>query len=332
MRARRRRCRRSRRAGADGARSSARRRRRRSAAPSSRRGPTRSSGRGRSRPDRCRARRRSPPASGRRRPRSAAAAFAISICSGPRVPRMFSQPGSPLAISSAMRRRSSRLPIVRSVPAAPPSCAQPGRMLASKVLPAPYGYWSNVTSSSVAALSSSSSSGSIRLSSASDLRCETWSGAPERRATSIISATASSSPLPLVPDMGHERHAEGGGLLGDRDELVGGGVGARQVDEPEREHAGAGLEAEANLASHVAQALGVRLDPPASEHELAHGAVADRGHERERGPGGVERVEVLLDRRPRPCLRDRRLRAAAGTPGAPPAARARRGRARGRRG
>ena len=102
--------------------------------------------------------------------------------------------------------------------------------------------------------------------------------------------------------MGHERHAEGGRLLGDRDELVGGGVGARQVDEPEGEHAGTRLEAEADLASHVAQALGVRLDPPAAEHELAHGAVADRGHERERGPGGIERVEVLLHRRPRPCL------------------------------
>ena len=128
-------------------------------------------------------------------------------------------------------------------------------------------------------------------------------------------------PVPLVPNMGHERHAEGGGLLGDRDELVGGGVGGRQVDEPEREHAGTRLEAEANLASHVAQALGVRLDPPASEHQLAHGTVADRGHERERGPGGVERVEVLRRPSTTAMSRDRRPRAAAGTPGAPIAAR-----------
>ena len=66
-----------------------------------------------------------------------AAAFAISICSGPRVPRMFSQPGSPCAMSREIRRRVARSAIAVSVPGAPPSCAQPGRMLASSVLPAP---------------------------------------------------------------------------------------------------------------------------------------------------------------------------------------------------
>ena len=40
----------------------------------------------------------------------------------------------------------------------------------------------------------------------------------------------------------------------------------------------------------------VGVDPTAAEHEVAHGAVADRGHERERRPRRVERVEVL--RRP----------------------------------
>ena len=44
-------------------------------------------------------------------------------------------------------------------------------------------------------------------------------------------------------------------------------------------------------------------DPAAAEDEVAHGAVSDRGDERERGPRGVERVQVLLDRRPRPRLR-----------------------------
>ena len=54
--------------------------------------------------------------------------------------------------------------------AAPPSCAQRGRTLASSVLPAPYGYWSKVTCTSPLASSSNSSSGGIIRSSASAFR------------------------------------------------------------------------------------------------------------------------------------------------------------------
>ena len=93
-----------------------------------------------------------------------------------------------------------------------------------------------------------------QLAAPSDFRCERCSGAPARRATSISSPTASSTPRALVADVRDERRAERGRLLGDRDELVGAGVRAGDVDEAEREHPRARLEAEPDLAPHRARA------------------------------------------------------------------------------
>ena len=122
-----------------------------------------------------------------------------------------------------------------------------------------------------------------------DFRWERCSGAPARRATSISSPTASSTPRALVADVRDERRAERGGLLGDRDELVGAGVRAGDVDEAEREHPRARLQAEADLAAHRAKLVGGRLHVAVAEHEVAHRAVADRRHER-RAPGAPRRA------------------------------------------
>ena len=81
------------------------------------------------------------------------------------------------------------------------------------------------------------------------------------------------------------------------------GVRAGDVDEAEREHPRARLEAEAHLAAHRGQLLGGRLHVGVAEHEVAHRAVADRRDEPQRRPRRVERVEVLGERRPRPLGR-----------------------------
>ncbi len=109
--------------------------------------------------------------------------------------------------------------------------------------------------------------------------------------------------VPLVAHVGDERSADRCRLLGDGDQLVRRSVRARQVDEPEREHAGSRLEPEAHLAAHLDELFACRGHLAASEHELAHCAVADGGDERERGACRVERIEVLGHRRPRPRLR-----------------------------
>ena len=106
--------------------------------------------------------------------------------------------------------------------------------------------------------------------------------------------------MALVADMGDERHARTRRLLGDRDEPAGRREGTRQVDEPERQHPRARVEAEAYLAAHRHQVLRGGIDAPSTEHDVAHRAVAERGDERERGPRRIERVEILLDRRPWP--------------------------------
>ena len=111
----------------------------------------------------------------------------------------------------------------------------------------------------------------------------------------------------LVAHVRDERRSRLRRLLRDGDELVRGGVGAGEVDEPEGQHPRPRLEAEPHLAAHRPQRLGGRRDAAAAEHDVAHGAVADRGDERERGPRRVERVEVLRHRRPRPLLRPRPL-------------------------
>ena len=260
---------------------------------------------------RARARRRSRRASGRRR--RSARGRACRGCSPSPAARRGCRGRSPRAAAGRAPARASA--------SAPPACAQPGSRLASSVAPAPYGYWSKVTSISAAALSISSSSGSISSSPASDFRCERCSGAPERRATSIISPTAVEQPGALVADVRHERRAERRRLLGERDELVGLGVGAGDVDEPEREHPRARLEPEPDLAPHLGELLGRRSDPVAAEHELAHRAVPDRRDEADRRPASPRAHRGTRRRSSTATRRARRPRAPAGRPAARPAAR-----------
>ena len=104
----------------------------------------------------------------------------------------------------------------------------------------------------------------------------------------------------LVADVRHDRRAELGRDLGDGDELVRVRVRAGEVDEPERQHARAGLEREAHLAAHLVEP---RRHALAADHEVPHRAVPDRRHERHRRPRRVERVEVLGEARPRPLRR-----------------------------
>ena len=109
--------------------------------------------------------------------------------------------------------------------------------------------------------------------------------------------------LALVADVRDERHAERRGLLGHRHELVGLGVGARDVDEPEREHPGARLEPEPHQAAHLGQLRGRRSHPVGAEHCLPHRAVPDRRHEAHGRPAAIERLQVLGERRPGPLGR-----------------------------
>ena len=104
----------------------------------------------------------------------------------------------------------------------------------------------------------------------------------------------------LVADVRHDRRAELGRDLGDGDELVRVRVRAREVDEPERQHARTGLEREAHLAAHLVEP---RRHALAADDEVPHRAVPDRRHERHRRPRRVERVEVLGEARPRPLRR-----------------------------
>ena len=113
--------------------------------------------------------------------------------------------------------------------------------------------------------------------------------------------------VPLVPHVRNERRSRPRRLLGHGDELLRGRVGAGEVDEPEGQHPRPCVEAEPDLAAHRPQRLGGRPDASSAEHDVPHGAVADRGDERDRGPGRVERVEVLRHCRPRPLLRARSL-------------------------
>ena len=83
----------------------------------------------------------------------------------------------------------------------------------------------------------------------------------------------------LVAHVRDERRSRLRRLLRDGDELVRRRVGAGEVDEPEGQHPRPGLEAEPDLPSHRPQRLGGRLDAAAAEHDVAHGAVADRGDE-----------------------------------------------------
>ena len=213
---------------------------------------------------------------------------------------MFSQPGSPFAISRAIRRRSSRLPIARSVPAR-----------AALLRPARQDAREQRAARAVGVLVERDvdlgrgARRAARAAARSGSRRRATSGARDGAAPRSGGRRRSSRRPPRAarcPRSGRAARAarRGGRLLGDGDELVGGRVGARQVDEPEREHPRACLEAEADLAPHRRAGSPRSARPARRRARLAHGAVADRGHERERGPRRVERVEVLLDRRPRP--------------------------------
>ena len=112
-----------------------------------------------------------------------------------------------------------------------------------------------------------------------------------RATTSTISPHRLEHAAALVAHVRDERRAELGSDLGDRDELVGVGECARDVDEPEREHPRARLEREPHLVPHLVEPGRHAL---AADDEVAHRAVADR---RARAsiarPGRGERVEVL---------------------------------------
>ena len=87
----------------------------------------------------------------------------------------------------------------------------------------------------------------------------------------------------LVADVRNERRAELGRHLRDRDELVGVGVRAREVDEAEGEVVRAGLEAGAHLPAHRVRARRGRRPPLAADHRVAGRAVRrSRGRARSR--------------------------------------------------
>ena len=233
---------------------------------------------------------------------------------------MFSQPGRPSRMSRAIASRSPRV-----------ACALERRLGAARLRPAgqqareqrragAVGVLVEGESMSPAAASISSSSGSISWSPRERLQMrevQRRAGAPgdvDQLADRLEQSVA------LVPDMRDERHAERRGLLGHRDELVGLGVGARDVDEPEREHPRARLEPEPHLAPHLGQLLGrrrhrgrrrARPRAPRRARPTARGVTAGRVCARVRR--GTRRTSSrATPAAPHP-------RAPAGTPAAPPA-------------
>ena len=260
------------------------------------------------------------------------AAFAISICSGPSVPRMFSQPGSPLAMSRAIRRRSSRLPIVRSVPLAPPSCAQAGQdareQRAARAVGVLVEAQVELGRGALEQLEQRLDQALVgeRLEVGDVERCAGAAGDVDHLLDRLEQAVA------LVPDVGHERHAEAGRLLGDRDELVRGGVGAR-AGRRARTRASAPLPRGRAGPRGACPAGSRRSARPVRRRARGRARRRGRSRGRARARAGSRRARRGT---PPPSTTAtspaRRLRAAAGTPGAPRAARARRAPARGRRG
>ena len=252
MRAARRRSRPSRRAAAGARRSCAPPRRRRSGGPSAPRGSLSSEQvAGPSSTGSARARSASS-VSGCRRRRSAP---------GPSVPSRFSQPGSPSRMSRAIAAARPRIARrARASPRRRPPAPTPGSRLASSVAP-------GAVRVLVEGEIDLGGGGVDQLEQRLDQRV-----ARERLQMREVQRRARApgdldhladrleQPGALVADVRDERRAERGRLLGDRDELVGVGVGARDVDEPEREHPRARLEPEPHLAPHLGQLRRRRSD------------------------------------------------------------------------
>ena len=127
--------------------------------------------------------------------------------------------------------------------------------------------------------------------------------------------------------MRHQRRAELGRDVGQGSELLGVRVRAREVDESERQRPRPRFEPSPYLVLHRAELLAARLAPLSAHDQVTDGAVPDRGHERRRRPRLRQRLEVLVERRPRPLGRPATLEAAEiGLPLGPPAGSDRRGR------
>ena len=222
-------------------------------------------------------------ASGRPCRRSAAPALAISMLSGPSVPRMFSQPGRPWAMSWAIRRRSSRRRVRASVPCGA-TLLRPGGQDAreQRAARAVRVLVEREVDLARAVSSSSSSSGSIEALVGERLE--------------VREVQRSSRPAGNVDHLGRSpragrgpRCARGGRAVRRRrlpprataTSSSVAGIGAGQVDEPERQHPGARLEAErVPRGASRAAAAAVGVDPTAAEHDVAHRPVA---HRRARG-------------------------------------------------
>ena len=159
---------------------------------------------------------------------------------------------------------------------APSSCAQAGSSAERIVEPAPYGYWSKERSTSALALVE-------ELEQRIDERL-VGEGLQVRdvqrraRAAGDVDELADrlEHAVALVADVRDERRAERRRLLGQRDELVGVRVRARQIDHPEGERARARLEARAGLAPHRRELVRGRRSLRAAHHEVAHRVVPGR--------------------------------------------------------
>ena len=161
------------------------------------------------------------------------AAFAITIRSGPSVAKVFSQPGTPCCMSCAIRSRSAGSCSRSRVAEAPPSCAQAGQQRRE-----------DRRAGAVRVLVEGEVDVGARAVEELEQRIdERLVGERlqvrevQRRARAARDLDELADRLEhlvaLVAHVGDERRAERRGLLGQRDELVGVGVGAGQVDHPE---------------------------------------------------------------------------------------------------
>ena len=107
----------------------------------------------------------------------------------------------------------------------------------------------------------------------------------------------------LVADVRNDRDSGGSRFLGDGDQLVGPGVRPGEVDEPEREHARAGVDRSPYVRAHLAQLRRRRGHVGRADDEVADRAVRGGRDEGRRRSRPVERSEVLLDALPRPLVR-----------------------------
>ena len=219
----------------------------------------------------------------------------------------FSQPEMPRSISATTRSRTSWSPSAATHSSTPRPSRLGGRIVASVVAAAVYGYWSAATSRPSARAASSTAMASParpHTARAPHLRCETWSRAPAApasraaRTVAIDSASDANRPAPSLRMCVAYRPPRRAAAVTSCDELVGVGVDPGRVDQPGRQPERAGVQRGLDLAHHRrALRLGCRSRLGA-HHGPANRPVPDEERDIQPERLGRDGVQVLAERPP----------------------------------